>query len=81
MSAGTGLICLVHITIALICNPTEEKEESFENSTRAIHSFFSERWSEFNLGLNPTERSTRDQKLSKKEQNVSFLSSKRSENK
>ncbi|KAH0851501.1 hypothetical protein HID58_094700, partial [Brassica napus] len=59
----------------------EESEEFFWNSTRAIRSFFSDRWSELHLGSNPTERSTRDQKLLKKEQDVSFVPSRRSENK
>ncbi|KAF9660699.1 hypothetical protein SADUNF_SadunfPtG0004400 (chloroplast) [Salix dunnii] len=36
---------------------------------------------ELHLGSNPTERSTRDQKLLKKEQDVSFVPSRRSENK
>ncbi|RYQ84554.1 hypothetical protein Ahy_B10g103962 [Arachis hypogaea] len=45
------------------------------------HSFFSDRWSELHLGSNPTERSTRDQKLLKKEQDVSFVLSGRSESK
>ncbi|KAF1855478.1 hypothetical protein Lal_00044201 [Lupinus albus] len=38
-------------------------------------------WSELHLGSNPTERSTRDQKLLKKEQDVSFVLSRRSKNK
>nr|YP_009661882.1 Ycf2 [Mimosa pudica]YP_009661900.1 Ycf2 [Mimosa pudica]QCT83227.1 Ycf2 [Mimosa pudica]QCT83245.1 Ycf2 [Mimosa pudica] len=59
----------------------EEIEESLGNPTRSIRSFFSERWSELHLGSNPTERSTRDQKLLKKEQDVSFVLSRRSENK
>nr|YP_009891041.1 Ycf2 [Hurkaea josiae]YP_009891061.1 Ycf2 [Hurkaea josiae]QKK37414.1 Ycf2 [Hurkaea josiae]QKK37434.1 Ycf2 [Hurkaea josiae] len=59
----------------------EESEEFFGNPTRAIRSFFSDRWSELHLGSNPTERSTRDQKLLKKEQDVSFVPSRRSENK
>nr|QJA16188.1 Ycf2 [Siraitia grosvenorii] len=42
---------------------------------------FSDRWSELHLGSNPIERSTRDQKLLKKEQDVSFVPSRRSENK
>ncbi|KAL2933126.1 Protein Ycf2 [Bienertia sinuspersici] len=41
----------------------KEIEELLWNPTRSIHSFFSGRWSELHLGLNPTERSTRDQKL------------------
>nr|YP_009996492.1 hypothetical chloroplast RF21 [Astragalus laxmannii]QNQ65881.1 hypothetical chloroplast RF21 [Astragalus laxmannii]WDD39443.1 hypothetical chloroplast RF21 [Astragalus mongholicus var. dahuricus]WFG52249.1 hypothetical chloroplast RF21 [Astragalus laxmannii]WFG52325.1 hypothetical chloroplast RF21 [Astragalus laxmannii] len=44
-------------------------------------SFFSDRWSELHLDSNPTERSSRDQKLLKKEEDVSFLFSRRSENK
>nr|KJB68109.1 hypothetical protein B456_010G226200 [Gossypium raimondii] len=59
----------------------EEIEEFLGNPTRSIHYFFSDRWSELHLSSNPTERSTRDQKLLKKEQNISFVPSKRSENK
>nr|YP_009526530.1 hypothetical protein [Ammopiptanthus mongolicus]AXV54289.1 hypothetical protein [Ammopiptanthus mongolicus] len=59
----------------------EEIEEFLGNPTRANRSFFSDRWSELHLGSNPTERSTRDQKLLKKEQDVSFVLSRRSENK
>nr|YP_010379712.1 hypothetical protein RF2 [Astragalus obscurus]UCS40853.1 hypothetical protein RF2 [Astragalus obscurus] len=44
-------------------------------------SFFSDRWSELHLDSNPTERSSRDQKLLKKEEDVSFLVSRRSEKK
>nr|QFQ51867.1 hypothetical chloroplast RF21 [Sedum plumbizincicola]QFQ51884.1 hypothetical chloroplast RF21 [Sedum plumbizincicola] len=60
---------------------TEEIEEVLGNPTRSIRSFFSDRWSELHLGSNPTERSTKDQKLLKKEQNPSFVPSRRSENK
>nr|YP_010420656.1 hypothetical protein RF2 [Urera baccifera]YP_010420673.1 hypothetical protein RF2 [Urera baccifera]USG98333.1 hypothetical protein RF2 [Urera sp. W144]USG54376.1 hypothetical protein RF2 [Urera baccifera]USG54393.1 hypothetical protein RF2 [Urera baccifera]USG98163.1 hypothetical protein RF2 [Urera baccifera]USG98181.1 hypothetical protein RF2 [Urera baccifera] len=59
----------------------EEIEEFLGNPTRPIRSFFSDRWSELHLGSNPTERSTRDQKFLKKEQDVSFVPSRRSENK
>nr|YP_009228808.1 hypothetical chloroplast RF2 [Metanarthecium luteoviride]YP_009228824.1 hypothetical chloroplast RF2 [Metanarthecium luteoviride]ALS19927.1 hypothetical chloroplast RF2 [Metanarthecium luteoviride]ALS19928.1 hypothetical chloroplast RF2 [Metanarthecium luteoviride] len=59
----------------------EEIEEFLGNPTRSIRSFFSDRWSELHLGSNPTERSTRDQKVLKKEQDVSFVPSRRSENK
>nr|YP_009569979.1 hypothetical protein RF2 [Montia fontana]YP_009569996.1 hypothetical protein RF2 [Montia fontana]QBC68354.1 hypothetical protein RF2 [Montia fontana]QBC68355.1 hypothetical protein RF2 [Montia fontana] len=59
----------------------EEIEELLENPTRSIRSFFSGRWSELHLGSNPTERSIRDQKLLKKQQDVSFAPSRRSENK
>nr|QBC71944.1 hypothetical protein RF2 [Gisekia sp. GY-2019]QBC71945.1 hypothetical protein RF2 [Gisekia sp. GY-2019] len=59
----------------------EEIEEFLENPTRSIRSFFSGRWAELQLGSNPTERSTRDQKLLKKQQDVSFAPSRRSENK
>ncbi|KAF1877047.1 hypothetical protein Lal_00033600 [Lupinus albus] len=38
-------------------------------------------WSKLHLGSNPIERSTRDQKLLKKEQDVSFVLSMRSKNK
>nr|AHA12882.1 hypothetical chloroplast RF21 [Maranta leuconeura]AHA12900.1 hypothetical chloroplast RF21 [Maranta leuconeura] len=59
----------------------EEIEEFLGNPTRSIHSFFSDRWSELHLGSNPIERSTRDQKFLKKKQDVSFVPSRRSENK
>nr|AVN88377.1 hypothetical chloroplast RF2 [Asarum canadense]AVX33684.1 hypothetical chloroplast RF2 [Asarum canadense] len=59
----------------------EEIEEFLGNPTRSIRSFFSDRWSELHLGSNPTERSTRDPKLLKKQQDVSFAPSRRSENK
>nr|YP_010015736.1 hypothetical protein RF2 [Rhipsalis baccifera]YP_010015745.1 hypothetical protein RF2 [Rhipsalis baccifera]QOI72720.1 hypothetical protein RF2 [Rhipsalis baccifera]QOI72729.1 hypothetical protein RF2 [Rhipsalis baccifera] len=60
----------------------EEIEELLENPTRSSRSFFSGRWLElhFDLCSNPTERSTRDQKLLKKQQDVSFAPSRRSEN-
>ncbi|MFS7890915.1 Protein Ycf2 A [Helianthus anomalus] len=51
----------------------EEIEEFLGNPTRSVRSFFSDRWSELHLGSNPTERSTRDQKLLKKQQDLSFL--------
>nr|YP_009582471.1 Ycf2 [Zantedeschia hybrid cultivar]YP_009582495.1 Ycf2 [Zantedeschia hybrid cultivar]QJF46718.1 hypothetical protein Ycf2 [Zantedeschia rehmannii]QBK84093.1 Ycf2 [Zantedeschia hybrid cultivar]QBK84117.1 Ycf2 [Zantedeschia hybrid cultivar]QJF46744.1 hypothetical protein Ycf2 [Zantedeschia rehmannii] len=53
----------------------EEIEEFLGNSTRSIRSFFSDKWSELHLG------STRDQKFLKKKQDVSFVPSRRSENK
>nr|YP_010505308.1 Ycf2 [Chrysosplenium echinus]YP_010505325.1 Ycf2 [Chrysosplenium echinus]UXE34025.1 Ycf2 [Chrysosplenium echinus]UXE34042.1 Ycf2 [Chrysosplenium echinus] len=59
----------------------EEIEEFLGNPTRSIRSFFADRWSELHLGSNPTEGSTRDQKLLKKEQYISFVPSRRSENK
>ncbi|KAL0532641.1 hypothetical protein IC582_030652 [Cucumis melo] len=59
----------------------EEIEEFLGNPTRSIRSFFSDRWSELHMGSNPIQRSTRDQKLLKKEQDVSFVPSSRSENK
>nr|YP_010884409.1 hypothetical protein RF2 [Ixora finlaysoniana]YP_010884426.1 hypothetical protein RF2 [Ixora finlaysoniana]ATL59288.1 Ycf2 [Ixora hookeri]WIW75821.1 hypothetical protein RF2 [Ixora finlaysoniana]WIW75838.1 hypothetical protein RF2 [Ixora finlaysoniana] len=59
----------------------EEIEEFLGNPTRSVRSFFSDRWSELHLGLNPTERSTRYQKLLKKQQDLSFVPSRRSENK
>nr|UEV85713.1 hypothetical protein RF2 [Eschscholzia californica]UEV85732.1 hypothetical chloroplast RF2 [Eschscholzia californica] len=58
----------------------EEIEEFLGNPTRSIRSFFSDRWSELHLGSNPTERSTRDHKLLKKQQDVSFVPSRRWEN-
>nr|YP_010615246.1 Ycf2 [Illigera cordata]YP_010615265.1 Ycf2 [Illigera cordata]WAS37720.1 Ycf2 [Illigera cordata]WAS37739.1 Ycf2 [Illigera cordata] len=59
----------------------EEIEEFLGNLTRSIRSFFSDRWSELHLGSNPTKRSTRDQKWLKKQQDASFVPSRRSENK
>nr|QXV93522.1 hypothetical protein RF2 [Rubroshorea leprosula]QXV93523.1 hypothetical protein RF2 [Rubroshorea leprosula] len=58
----------------------EEIEELLGNPTRSIRSFFSDSWSELHLGSNPIERSTRDQELLKKEQDLSFVPSRRSEN-
>ncbi|GKA42915.1 hypothetical chloroplast RF21 [Tanacetum coccineum] len=48
----------------------EEIEEFLRNPTRSVCSFFSDRWSELHLGSNPTERSTRDQKLLKKQHSI-----------
>nr|AEX93966.1 hypothetical chloroplast RF21 [Haworthia cymbiformis] len=59
----------------------KEIEEFLGNPIRSIRSFFSDRWSELHPGSNPTERSTRDQKFWKKKQDVSFVPSRRSENK
>nr|YP_010724999.1 Ycf2 protein [Witsenia maura]YP_010725017.1 Ycf2 protein [Witsenia maura]WDW32212.1 Ycf2 protein [Witsenia maura]WDW32230.1 Ycf2 protein [Witsenia maura] len=59
----------------------EEIEEFLGNPTRSIRSFFSDRWSELHLASNPTEKSTRDQKFLKKKEDVSFVPSRRSENK
>ncbi|YP_009692396.1 Ycf2 (chloroplast) [Impatiens glandulifera] len=59
----------------------EEIEEFLGNPPRSIRSFFSDRWSELHLGSNPTKRSTRDQKLLKKQQDLSFVPSRRSEKK
>nr|QJQ79562.1 hypothetical chloroplast RF21 [Wisteria brachybotrys] len=61
----------------------EEIEEFLGNLTRrANRSFFFDRWSELHQVSNPTEKSTRDQKLLNKEQDVSFVLSRRqSENK
>nr|YP_009340617.1 Ycf2 protein [Wimmerella hederacea]YP_009340639.1 Ycf2 protein [Wimmerella hederacea]APQ40189.1 hypothetical chloroplast RF2 [Wimmerella hederacea]APQ40213.1 hypothetical chloroplast RF2 [Wimmerella hederacea] len=56
----------------------EEIEEFLGNPTRPVPSFFYDGWSELHLGSNPTERSTRDRKLLKKEQDLSFV--RRSEN-
>ncbi|KAL6557821.1 Protein Ycf2 [Orobanche minor] len=58
----------------------EEIEEFIRNPTRSVRSFFSDRWSD-HLCSNPTERSTRDPKLLKKQQDLSFVPSRRSENK
>ncbi|KAI3853935.1 hypothetical protein MKX03_024161, partial [Papaver bracteatum] len=59
----------------------EEIEAILGNSTKSIRSFFSDRWSELHLDSNPTERSTRDHILLNKKQDVSFVPSRRSENK
>nr|YP_010249895.1 hypothetical protein RF2 [Strobilanthes biocullata]QTT78337.1 hypothetical protein RF2 [Strobilanthes biocullata] len=58
-----------------------EIEAFLGNPTRSVRFFFSDRWSELHLGSNPTERSTRDQKLLKKEQDPPFVPPRRSENK
>nr|ATL76608.1 hypothetical protein [Chenopodium album] len=59
----------------------KKSKKLLENPTRSIRSFFSGRWSELHLGSNPTERSTRDPQLLKKQQDVSFAPSRRSEKK
>ncbi|KAH0714971.1 hypothetical protein KY284_007876 [Solanum tuberosum] len=59
----------------------KEIKEFLGNPTRSVHSFFSDRWSKLHLGSNPTERSTRDQKLLKKQQDLSFVPSRQSEKK
>lgn len=53
----------------------EKFEEFVGNLTRSIPSFFSGRLSEFYLGSNPIKRSTKDQKVLKKEQFISFVPS------
>ncbi|PHU22537.1 hypothetical protein BC332_07644 [Capsicum chinense] len=59
----------------------KEIKEFLENPTRSVRSFFINGWSELHLGSNPTEKSTRDQKLLEKQQDLSFVLSKRSKNK
>lgn len=54
---------------------SEEIKEFLGNPTKSTHSFFSGRWLELHLSSNPTKRYTRDQKLLKKEQDVSFVPS------
>nr|YP_010192053.1 Ycf2 [Evolvulus alsinoides]QZN05695.1 Ycf2 [Evolvulus alsinoides] len=44
----------------------KEIEEFLGNPARSVRPFFSDRWSELHLRSNPTENSTRDQKLLKK---------------
>ena len=56
----------------------EEIEEFLRNPIRSIRSFFYNRWSKLHLGSNPIERSTRDKKLLKKQQDVSFVLSRQS---
>nr|QWL17084.1 hypothetical chloroplast RF21 [Plantago brasiliensis]QWL17101.1 hypothetical chloroplast RF21 [Plantago brasiliensis] len=58
-----------------------ERKNLYLRGLLPIHSIFSARWSEFHLSSNPTERSTRDPKLLKKQQDLSFVPSRRSENK
>jgi hypothetical protein len=67
-----------------ICEDPKYKkkiEEFFENPRRTNRSFFSDRCSDLHLDLNPTESPTRDHKLVKKEEDVSFVLSRRSEKK
>ncbi|KAK2967027.1 hypothetical protein RJ640_003383 [Escallonia rubra] len=69
---------------SISCLFTEcEKQSSASGRNRRISwEFYMIRsWSELHLGSNPTERSTRDQKLLKKQQDLSFVPSRRSENK
>nr|YP_010850254.1 hypothetical chloroplast RF2 [Lobelia zeylanica]YP_010850278.1 hypothetical chloroplast RF2 [Lobelia zeylanica]WGH11666.1 hypothetical chloroplast RF2 [Lobelia zeylanica]WGH11667.1 hypothetical chloroplast RF2 [Lobelia zeylanica] len=51
----------------------EESEEVLGNPPRPVLSFFNEGWSELHMGSNLTERSTRDRKLLKKQQDLSFV--------
>lgn len=51
----------------------KEIQEFLENPTRSICSFFSNKSSELHLDLNPTEKSIRNQKTLKKEQDISFV--------
>nr|YP_009436067.1 hypothetical chloroplast RF2 [Colensoa physaloides]YP_009436092.1 hypothetical chloroplast RF2 [Colensoa physaloides]ATG26244.1 hypothetical chloroplast RF2 [Colensoa physaloides]ATG26271.1 hypothetical chloroplast RF2 [Colensoa physaloides] len=64
----------------MINHPPEESEEFLGNPTRPVPSFFydGDGGAELYLGSNPPERSTRDQKLLKKQQDLSFV--RRSEN-
>nr|ATG24912.1 hypothetical chloroplast RF2 [Lobelia heterophylla subsp. heterophylla]ATG24931.1 hypothetical chloroplast RF2 [Lobelia heterophylla subsp. heterophylla] len=65
----------------MINHPPEESEEFLGNPTRPVPSFFydGDGGAELYLGSSPPERSTRDQKLLKKEEDLSFV--RRSENK
>ncbi|KAI5657536.1 hypothetical protein M9H77_26329 [Catharanthus roseus] len=60
---------------------SKEIEEFLGNPTRCIRYFFFDAWSEIHLILNLTEKSTRDPKLLKKEQDLSFVLSRQSKNK
>nr|YP_009435712.1 hypothetical chloroplast RF2 [Lobelia thermalis]YP_009435731.1 hypothetical chloroplast RF2 [Lobelia thermalis]ATG25714.1 hypothetical chloroplast RF2 [Lobelia thermalis]ATG25733.1 hypothetical chloroplast RF2 [Lobelia thermalis] len=51
----------------------EQVEELRGNPTRRVPSFFYDGWSELHLGSKPTERSTRDPKLLKQQQDLSFV--------
>nr|BDR61609.1 hypothetical protein RF2 [Dichondra micrantha]BDR61631.1 hypothetical protein RF1 [Dichondra micrantha] len=55
----------------------EDRKDGKDGKARSVRAFFSDRWSDLHPGLNPTEKSTRDQKLLKK--HLSFV--RRSENK
>nr|YP_009109941.1 hypothetical chloroplast RF21 [Trifolium strictum]AIJ28408.1 hypothetical chloroplast RF21 [Trifolium strictum] len=68
------------LIVPLLYRPKGKKIS--ERSRRANRSFFADRWLDLlHLDLNPSERSTRDQKLFKKEEDVSFVLSRRSEKK
>lgn len=68
------------LIVPLLYGPKGKKIS--ERSRRTDRSFFSDRWLDLlRLGLNPAERSTRDQKLFKKERGISFVLSRRSEKK
>jgi len=54
----------------------KEIKEFLGNLARSILSFFSDILSELHLDSNPTQRSTRDKKLLKKEEDISLVSSK-----
>ncbi|KAL3527475.1 hypothetical protein ACH5RR_012131 [Cinchona calisaya] len=59
----------------------KEIKEFLGNPIRSVSSCFFDRWSKLYLGSNPTERSTRDPKLLKKQQDLSFVPSRQSKNK
>nr|YP_009434910.1 hypothetical chloroplast RF2 [Lobelia hartlaubii]YP_009434933.1 hypothetical chloroplast RF2 [Lobelia hartlaubii]ATG24816.1 hypothetical chloroplast RF2 [Lobelia hartlaubii]ATG24841.1 hypothetical chloroplast RF2 [Lobelia hartlaubii] len=57
----------------MINHPLEESEYFLGNPTRPVLSFFYDGWSDPFMGSTPTERSTKDHKLLKKEQDLSFV--------
>uniref|UniRef100_A0A3Q7HKT1 Ycf2 N-terminal domain-containing protein n=1 Tax=Solanum lycopersicum TaxID=4081 RepID=A0A3Q7HKT1_SOLLC len=80
LPAITKLVDAYFLDIIISSSP-EKKITSRKPSTSPACSFFSDRRSILHLDLNLTKGSTRDQKLLKKQQDLSFVPSKRSKKK
>nr|YP_009138898.1 hypothetical chloroplast RF21 [Lathyrus venosus]AIK21340.1 hypothetical chloroplast RF21 [Lathyrus venosus] len=70
-SFNINRLVMTRLIVPLLSGPKEKN----------ISEFFADRWSELHLDLNPTEKSAQDLKLFKKEEDVSFVLSRQSENK
>nr|AIK21316.1 hypothetical chloroplast RF21 [Lathyrus sativus] len=70
-SFNINRLVMTRLIVPLLSGPKEKN----------ISEFFGDRWSELHLDLNPTEKSAQDIKLFKKEEDVSFVLSRQSENK
>ena len=75
-SFNINRLVMTRLIVPLLSGPKEKNISERDNC-----SFFADRWSELHLDLNPTEKSAQDLKLFKKEEDVSFVLSRQSENK